>query len=151
MAIIRFGDRPFYRNPWIEFERVRREMDELARGLMGGGDGRENPTVYPALSITEDENAIYIEAEVAGVAPDAIEISLEGDTLTLKGERTPAQLQEKVSYHRREVEYGKFNRAVSLPTRIDAEKVEAQSVNGILCITLPKAEDVKPRQIKVSR
>ncbi len=150
MAVIRFGDRPFYRNPWVEFEKIQQEMDRLARGFMHGGDrGRERATVYPPLNISEDENNIYVQAEVAGVAPEDLDISLEEDTLTIKGQRRPVPVEEKVSYHRREVEYGRFNRAVTLPTRVKADGVTARSRDGILTITLPKVEEVKPRRIMV--
>lgn len=150
MAIVRFGDRPYYRNPWAEFEKMRREMDFLSKRMQGGGPNPEHANVYPALLISEDENAIYVEAEVAGVRPEDAEISIEGETLTIKGERKAPVLEEKVSYHRREVEYGTFNRAVTLPTRINVEKITARSVDGILYITLPKAEEVKPKKISVA-
>ncbi|MEJ2690870.1 MAG: Hsp20/alpha crystallin family protein [Deltaproteobacteria bacterium] len=150
MAIVRFGERPNYRNPWAEFEKMRREMDSLSKRVLGGGPSRDYANVYPALLIIEDENAIHVEAEVAGVRPEDVEISIEGETLTLKGERKAPTSEEKVSYHRREVEYGTFNRAVTLPTRIKVDKITARSVNGILYITLPKAEEVKPKKINVT-
>ena len=84
MAIVRFSDRPYYRNPWAEFEKMRRDMDLLSKGMLGGRLSREQASVYPALLISEDEQAIYVEAEVAGVRPEDIDISLEGETLTIK-------------------------------------------------------------------
>ena len=150
MAIVRFSDRPYYRNPWAEFEKMRREMDFLTNRVMGGRPTRQEANVYPALLISEDEHAIYVEAEVAGVRPEDVDISVEGETLTIKGERKPSTPEEKVSYHRREVEYGSFNRAVTLPTRINTEKVSARAEDGILYITLPKAEEVKPKKITVA-
>lgn len=150
MAIIRFGERPFYRDPWVEFERISREMDRLARGLYGEPSGGGRATVYPAVNIAEDENNIYVRAEIAGVTPDAIDLSIEGDTLTIKGERKTPATSENVSYHRQEVEYGHFSRAISLPKRVDTGRVEARSENGILHLTLPKAEEVKPRRIQVA-
>lgn len=150
MAIVRFGDRPYYRNPWAEFEKMRREMDLFSKRVLGGGPKAEHANVYPALLISEDANAIYVEAEVAGVRPEDAEIFIEGETLTIKGERKAPAQEEKVSYHRREVEYGTFNRAVTLPTRIDVDKISARSEDGILYITLPKAEEVKPKKITVA-
>ncbi|MEW6426758.1 MAG: Hsp20/alpha crystallin family protein [Thermodesulfobacteriota bacterium] len=149
MAIIRFGDRPFFRNPWIEFERMRREMDQLTRGIAHEGWGGEAPNVYPALVVSETKDAIHVEAQIPGVAPEDLEISVEGETLTIKGERRAVTVGEKVSYHRREIEYGRFNRAINLPTRISAEKVTAKAADGILSIVLPKVEEVKPRTVKV--
>ena len=149
MTVVRFGERPFYRNPWVEFERMQEEMERLARGL-AGGLGLERPTVYPPVNISEDGEHLYVEAEVPGLAPSDLEISLEGDTLTIKGERRPGETGEKVSYHRREVEYGRFGRAIDLPVRVDADGVVARCVDGILTITLPKAASARPRQITVA-
>lgn len=149
MAIIRFGDRPFFRNPWIEFERMRREMDQLARGIVNEEWGGEPPNVYPALVVSETKDDLVVEAEIPGVAPEDLEISVEGDTLTIKGERRPLVVEEKISYHRQEIEYGRFNRAISLPTRINSENVTAKTADGILRITLPKVEEVKPKTIRV--
>lgn len=149
MAIIQFTDRPIFRNPWAEFEKMRREMDMLARGMAGVPAG-EAATVYPALAVSEDESTVYVRAEVAGVKPADVSVAVEGDTLTIKGERKPFATEEKVSYHRREIEYGRFSRAITLPTRVNAEAVAATLKDGILAISLPKAEEVKPRQIKVA-
>ena len=146
MAIIRFTDRPLFRNPWADFDRIRREFDSLYRGV---ADSYGAPTVYPALNISEDPQSIKVRAEVPGVKPASLDISVEGDTLTIKGERTACPTDEKLSYHRREIECGRFSRAITLPTKVNVDKVEAKSVNGILTITLPKAEEVKPRKIEV--
>ena len=148
MAIVRFTDRPFFGNPWAEFERMRREMDSLRRWFSG-----DFPTVatavYPALNISEDQDNIYVRAEVPGVMPADLDISVEGETLLVKGERKPCTGEGEVSYHRREIECGSFSRAVTLPIRVLVEKISAASKDGILTITLPKAEEVKPKQIKV--
>jgi HSP20 family protein len=149
MAIVRLSDRPFYRNPWTEFEKMRREMDLLTRGLFNQRTGGERATVFPALVISEDEHTIYIEAEIAGVNPQDIEISVEGETLTIKGERKAA-VEEKVSFHRREIEYGNFSRAVSLPARVNINQITARTVDGILYIDLPKAEEAKPKKVNVT-
>lgn len=150
MAIIRFTDRPFFRNPWTEFEKMRREMDMLTRGVAGGSAGGEVPTVYPALVVSENEATVFVRAEMAGVKAADLDISVEGETLLIKGERKPAGADEKVSFHRREIEYGRFSRAITLPTRINLEAIGATMKDGILSITLPKAEEVKPRQVRVN-
>ena len=149
MTVVRFGDRPFYRNPWVEFERMQEEMERLARGL-AGGLGLERPTVYPPVNISEDAEHVYVEAEVPGLAPTDLEIALEGDTLTIKGERRPAESGGQVSYHRREVEYGRFSRAIDLPVRVDANGVTAKCADGVLTVVLPKAASARPRQITVA-
>jgi HSP20 family protein len=149
MAIIRFTDRPFFRNPWTDFERMRRELDSFGRWFEGDLPGAGSAEVYPALNISEDKDNVYVRAEVPGVPPVELEISVEGETLIIKGERKACPADEKTSFHRREIECGRFSRAVTLPTRVKVEKIGAASKNGILKITLPKAEEVKPRQIKV--
>lgn len=148
MAIIRFSDKPFFRNPWAEFEKMRRDMDNMMQGIAadtgaGGGD------IFPPLNISEDNDNIYVRAEVPGINPAAFNISVEGNTLIIKGERACAT-DRKASYHRREIECGQFSRAVTLPTKVDVEKVDAEGADGILTIILPKAAEAKPRQITVN-
>ncbi len=151
MAIIRFGDRPFFRNPWADFERMRRELDTMFEGVAQDLSGRFAPTVFPALNISEDSSTIYIRAEIPGVPAADLDISIEGDTLTIKGERGSCGKDEaQGSYHRRELDCGSFSRAVTLPTRINVDKVAANSQDGILTIILPKADEVKPRQISIN-
>jgi len=146
MAIIRM-DQPLFRNPWAELERMRREFDSLFRGW--GTEFAPGVTVFPPLNISEDEHNIYVRAEIPGIKPADLDIAVEGDTLTIKGERKDVSGEEKVSYHRREIERGRFSRAVTLPTKVEPDKVTAEAKNGVLVITLPKAEEVKPRKITV--
>lgn len=148
MAIVRFADQKLFRNPWADFERMRRELDALFQGAGSEPGGRA--TVFPALNISEDSAQIYVRAEIPGVPASEVEINIEGDTLTIRGERKTCTADEKHSYHRRELECGRFSRAVTLPTKVQVDKIEATAANGIVTITLPKAEAVKPRQIKVN-
>ena len=150
MALIRFEERPFFRNPWLEFERMRRDIESLMRGFEHGATGVPGAAaVFPAMNLTEDNDHIYINAEVPGITASELDISVEGDTLIIKGERKAEAAGEKVSFHRREIERGRFSRAITLPTKVDATKVEARTVDGILHITMAKSEEVKPKQIKV--
>ncbi|MBZ4659557.1 MAG: Hsp20/alpha crystallin family protein [Desulfacinum sp.] len=130
-----------------EMERLRSEMDRLFTGFQGLRPGRVG--VFPLLNVSEDKNNIYVRAELPGMNPDDIEISVEGDTLTIRGERKPAEVSDKVSYHRREREFGRFRRSLTLPTRINVDAVDATFKNGVLTIVLPKAEEVRPKQIPV--
>lgn len=148
MAIIRFSERPFW-SPWAEFEKMRQEMERMARRNADNRFGAGGGSVFPAINITEDADNLYIRAEVPGINPADMEISIENGTVSLKGERKPREVGEKGAFHRRELEYGKFSRAVSLPAKISMDKVSAQSADGILTIVLPKAEEAKPRQIAV--
>jgi len=150
MALIRFTERPHFRNPWAEFERIRRGLDELSQNLVNEGKMHIHATVYPPLNMYENKEALIIKAELPGVRVEELDISVEGDTLTLQGKRTTREKEETTSYHRREIESGNFSRAIALPTKIDLDKIAATLNDGILTITLTKAEEVKPRQIRIS-
>ncbi len=149
MAIIRFTDRPLFRNPWADFERMRREFDALFQGLTGEYPRQVGGTVYPALNISEDADHLYVRAEIPGVKAADLDISVEGDTLTISGERATGPAEQRFSYHRREIECGRFSRAITLPTRVNPDQVGAGFVNGVLTIILPKAETAKPRKIEI--
>ena len=122
---------------------MRRELDSLFQGAVPQYSGHDGATVLPALNISEDGNNIYVRAETPGVSAGLLDIAIEGDTLTVEGERETCSADDKLSYHRRELECGQFSRAVTLPTKIQVDKVQAKAVDGIVTITLPKAEDVK--------
>ena len=147
MAIIRFTDKPFFRTPWTEIDRMRQEMESHFRHLMGGNYGLPESTAFPPLNIFEGEETIVVTAEVAGVRPEVISVSVEGDTLSISGVRE--SVTDKVSYHRREIQSGTFSRAVSLPAKVAVDRITAKTANGILTIQLPKAEEAKPRRITV--
>lgn len=149
MAIIRFTDRPFFRNPWTDFERMRREFDTLVQGVAAEYPGRFGAPVFPALNISEDAHTLYVRAEIPGVKAADLDLAVEGDTLTISGERKTSPPAAKLSYHRREIECGRFSRAVTLPARVAPDKISAHCQNGILTITLPKAEEAKPRRIAI--
>ena len=136
-------------NPFEELERMRRQMDWLNSGLSRGFLGEPSAGVFPLMNVTEDKDNYYIRAELPGLKADELDISVTGDTFSISGERKLPVEDEKARYHRREREAGNFSRIVSLPTQIDAGKVEAQCMDGVLTVTLPKAEAVKPKQIAV--
>jgi len=104
--------------------------------------------VFPAVNLTEDKDAYYVRAELPGLKAEDLSIEVIGRNLTIAGERKIAAA-EGVRYHRREREAGSFSRVIGLPGEIDAGKVAAGMVNGILTVTLPKSEAAKPRQIAV--
>ncbi|MCF6187742.1 MAG: Hsp20/alpha crystallin family protein [Desulfobulbaceae bacterium] len=150
MALIRFTERPHFRNPWAEFERIRRGLDELSQNLISEGKMHMHATVYPPLNMYENADSLIIKAELPGVQAEDLDISVEGDTLTLLGKRKAHQEEEQTSYHRREIEAGNFSRAIALPTKVDLDKITAKLVDGVLTITLTKADEVKPRQISIT-
>jgi HSP20 family protein len=104
---------------------------------------------YPPLNIWSNEEGLVITAEVPGISPDEIEISVVGETLTLSGERKAEELDEGTRYHRQERGSGKFSRTVQLPFPVDVDEVNALFVDGVLEIKLPRTEADKPRKIAV--
>jgi HSP20 family protein len=105
--------------------------------------------VFPPLNVTQDENNFYMRAEIPGIDPKQLTITALRNRVTLAGKREIAREHERVSYHRKERAEGSFNRTVTLPVFVDAERVDASYADGILTIKLPKAEEAKPRQIAV--
>ena len=102
-----------------------------------------------AVDMYETDQDVVIKSSVPGVRADDIDITITGDTLTIKGETKTKEKVEKANYIRQERRYGAFSRSVTLPTSIVAEKAKAEFENGVLTLTLPKAEEVKPKAIKV--
>jgi len=150
MAIIRWSDRPSLWQGFGEVERLQQDMNRLFSNYLGDRGTRQlGFGVFPPLNVSEDVNSLFIRAELPGVKPDDIEISVEGDTLTLRGERKLPGAATGVSYHRREREAGRFRRVISLNAKINPNAVEAHFKHGVLEIVLPKADEVKPRQIAV--
>jgi len=141
--------RRFYRiNPvWREMDRLQREMERM----FDSNNGHLRPAPgYPAMNVLSSQDGLAITAEVPGIDPDDIDISVVGETLTLSGERQPEELPESVQYHRQERGYGKFTRSIQLPYAVDTSKVEATFKNGVVHISLPRAEADKPRKITVT-
>ncbi len=134
------------RSIWSEMNRLREEME---RAFGGNGLRQFDTYVYPPLNLWEDDNNLYVEAELPGFELSDIEIYVNGDNqLVLKGERRPPEV-EGGTWHRQERGYGAFNRMVELPEHVDPDQVSAEFKNGVLTVTMPKREDAKPRRIEV--
>lgn len=103
----------------------------------------------PAVDMYETDDAVVVKAALPGVKPEDVEISVTGDTLTLRGEVKREEKVREENYVRRERYYGSFCRSLLLPTRVVADDAEAVFENGVLTLTLPKAQEVKPKTIKV--
>lgn len=137
-------------NPFAEMERVTRDMNRLLDAF-GGRRGLPFGTakVFPAVNITEDKNNFFVRAELPGINANDIDLQMNARNLVISGERKIPSEGESAKYHRREREAGKFSRAVGLPGDVDADKIEAKMVNGVLTVRLPKSEAAKPKQIRV--
>jgi HSP20 family protein len=138
-----------YRIPtvWHEMNRLQSEMGRLFATYYP--ERVHQAPAYPALNVWTNDEGLNVTAEVPGVSPDDIEISVVGDTLTLKGTRQPEELDENVRYHRQERGYGDFTRSLQLPFQVDVDKVEATFHNGVLMVAMPRAEEDMPRKITV--
>jgi len=136
--------------PRQPINQLRHEMDRVLSGFFGQpagswlGAGREQP----AVNVWDAQASLKVELEVPGVKSEQVNISVAGGELSVTVER-PEVRQEGVTYHRRERPVGSFTRMLRLPADVDAAKVEAKLTDGVLTITLPKAESAKPRKIEV--
>jgi HSP20 family protein len=135
------------RSAWREMERLRREMNRLFAEWPRQSRWDAAPG-YPAMNVWTDQDSIVVTAELPGVVLEDLDISVEDDTLTLRGTRQRDE-EEGAIYHRQERRQGSFLRTFRLPFRVDAEKVEATFKNGVLSIALPRAEEDKPRKITI--
>ena len=109
----------------------------------------EGPELGFPLDVYETEDSLVVKAALPGVKPEEVEISVTGDILTIKGETKSEEEVKREDYHRRELRYGSFCRSVPLPTGVNHNKADAIFEQGVLTVTLPKAEEAKPKTIKV--
>jgi HSP20 family protein len=132
---------------WSELNRLQGEMDRLF-GRWARAPRQAGGTTYPALNVWEEADAFHVEADLPGVKQEDLEVFVRQRTeLTVRGER---KLDErKGAWHRRERGFGKFERVLELPAPVDADRVEAKLAGGVLFVTLPKADEAKPRRIEV--
>jgi HSP20 family protein len=131
-------------DPFAELQRI---QDDLFTGTRPSR-AREAKTFAPAVDIWEDEGAIYLRAELPGVRSEDVDVTVENDLLTLKGERK-LDRPEQASYHRVETVYGNFTRSFALPKTVDASAIEANLEAGLLTLRVPKRAEVQPRKIAV--
>ncbi|MFM1890945.1 MAG: hypothetical protein RLZ44_22 [Pseudomonadota bacterium] len=137
------------RDPWQLLDQWRREMDDV---LLQGRDDETRvvgSAWAPAVDIKEEEQRYVLHADIPGVRPEDIEISMDKGMLTIRGERKHSAEESKEGYHRRERQHGVFMRRFSLPETVDAEGITASSKDGVLELILPKTAEPQPRKIEV--
>jgi HSP20 family protein len=130
---------------------MQREMNKMFDSFFRGGDepGLLNGNWMPAVDVAEEDNEYVVKIELPGVNKDDVKITLESNILTIRGEKKAEKESKDKNYHRMERSYGSFQRSFTLPTSVKNDKIDAEYNNGILSITLPKAEEAKPKQIEV--
>ena len=132
---------------WREMDQLQREMNRLMNASL---EMRPFQALsFPAINIWTNEDGQVITAELPGMDADDININVTADSLTLSGERKPDSVGENVRYHRHERTYGEFTRSIQLPFMVNTGKVEAKFTNGILEISLARAEADKPKKIEI--
>lgn len=144
MPVFRWG------HTWDAFRDLEREVDRLLQGVNLTFQGVRLGRQYPLLNLYELENEFLLTAEIPGTDSDSLDLTVAGGVLTIKGERpAPTNIPED-RFRRRERFRGGWQRSISLPERVEEERLTANYTHGVLTVHLPKAEELKPRQIPVS-
>lgn len=143
MAVVRW-------DPFRELTALQTEVNRLFSRAGGSGEVAERQSWMPQIDVFEIDDAIKLKAELAGLDPDDISIEVQDNVLTLSGERRFEEEVKEDKYYRIERRYGTFSRSLSLPQAIDENRIEAKYDNGVLEVTVPKAEVAKPKKIQVS-
>ena len=137
--------------PFKEFDRIRKEMDKLWESFFETRPlrGEELSEWLPSIDLSETKNDYVVKAELPGIDPKDIDISLSENVLTIRGEKKQEKEEETENYHFVERSYGSFTRAIRLPGQVQSDKISATYKNGVLKIVLPKTEEVKKKEIKI--
>jgi len=143
MTVFRWGQH------WHPFHDLEREVEGLLKRVNASIHGLRFGRQFPAVNLYELKDEFLLTAELPGITPDCLEITIAGGILTLKGERKVPEDCEVDRFRRRERYCGSWQRSLNLPEKIQEEKLAAEFNNGILRIHLPRAEEIKPRRIPV--
>ncbi len=137
-------------DPLREIISLREDMDRLFNTFFGKHMTEEIEGIWmPVIDIEEDNENFVVKAELPGLKREDVKISVRGNLLTISGERKQEEETKNKTYHRVERSYGKFSRTISLPSEVDVNKIKAVYKDGVLIITLPKPETLKPKEIEV--
>lgn len=138
-------------DPFREMRSLQDEVNRLFASSFNRGDDNElmRGAWSPQVDIFENQDQIVLEAELPGMKPEDVNISIENNVLTLHGERKFEKKDERDNFHRVERSYGAFTRSFTLPPTVSSENAQAQFENGVLRLTLAKREEAKPRRIEI--
>ncbi len=130
---------------------IQREINKMFDGVFRGtGDEDYSFSSWtPAVDIAEHDDEYLVKVELPGVNKDEVKLTLENNILTIRGEKKQEKETKKENYHRVERSYGSFQRSFTLPAAVKSDKIDASYKDGILTVSLPKAEEAKPKQIEV--
>jgi HSP20 family protein len=139
--------------PFRDVVSIQDEVNKLFDDFFGNRPARIEWTEgvwNPSVDVTEDKDSLVVKAEMPGMSKDDVKVSVQDNVLTLKGEKKQEKEEKDKNYHRVERSYGSFCRSFQLPTSVKADKIKANYKDGVLSITLPKTEEVKPKEIPIS-
>ena len=134
-----------FRDPFQDLQRELERMLEPFSAFPSAAGG-----VFPPVNIFDAGDGYVVRAELPGVDPKKVEIDVEEDTVTLRGERAFDEPNREVAYHRRERDQGRFRRVVRVPGRLEGAEVKADYRDGVLTIRLPKAKETRPRRVEIA-
>ena len=142
---------PFRRRPGAGLARLQDEMNDLFSRLFGDWTSPmlAEGTYWPAIDVVEGEDSVTVKAELPGMKPDDISVSVQGNTLSISGEKREQTEESREGYYHSERRFGSFRRDLVLPADVDAEKIEAACKEGVLTITMPKTEAAKAKVVKI--
>ncbi|MFQ5649839.1 MAG: Hsp20/alpha crystallin family protein [bacterium] len=140
-------------NPARDLLNITDEMNRLVNSVFHPSETRETSLFSgswsPAVDISEDRDNFYLHADLPGLTKDDVRVKYEEGVLTVTGEKRTSREEKDVNYHRTERAYGKFERSFRITSQILADQISADFSDGVLSVTLPKAEEVKPKEIEV--
>ncbi len=139
-------------DPLTSLTHIQREMGDLLDILSSTPkiEGYVN-VEFPPIIVSINEESVFVRAELPGIRISELDVRVVDDVLTIRGERKAAVTDAKITYLRRERNYGTFARSIMLPEKVDVEKVTASYKNGVLTVTLPKAAEAKPKQVVIQK
>lgn len=142
MSTVRF-------DPFRDITSFRNDLNRLFAGALGG-TVTGTQTWAPAVDVFETSDAVILKAELPGLTADDVDVEVDDNVLTISGERVLKDTIEEGNYYRLERSYGKFSRSLTLPQGIKADEVAASFTDGVLEVTVPKADEIKPRKVAIA-
>ena len=136
-------------DPFRDLANLHQDMNRLFNQSWGDSSDIQAGSWAPHMDVYETADAFVVEMDLPGMNSESIDVTLDQNLLTVRGERTFEEKVSQENYHRIERRYGSFGRTISLPSRVDAEGIQAAFRDGVLEVTVPKVEEAKPRKIKV--
>jgi len=133
---------------WTPFVSEFDDMDKMMESMLPAVRGNQFGFT-PAVDMYEDKDNIIVETQLGGIDPEKVDISIENNVLTIKGESEKKSEVEDKNYYRKEIRRGSFYRSIPLPTKVDGDKASAVNEDGMLKISVPKATEIKPKTIKI--